>query len=113
VGYMACHAASFCDGRVLIHERSRESLVTFEAHQILLGDKPRILRMGSGMWIMAISAPNGLLIHLMMNGHGELQLDVSVTLEAETRLRYLQQSFFFTAVDGVALDAAYVACGVS
>jgi len=113
VGYMACHAASFFDGRVLIHERSRETLVTLEAHQIFLGDKPRIILVGSGMWIMAISALYGLLIHFMMNRHGELLLDVSVTLEAESRLRYLQQPFFFTAVDGVALDAAYVACGVS
>ena len=113
MGYMACHAASFCDGRVFIHERSRESLVTLEAHQIVLGGKARFLPMGSGMWNMAISALYGLLIHFMMNGHGELLLDFSVTLEAESRLRYLQQSFFFTAVDGVALNAAHVACGVS
>jgi hypothetical protein len=65
------------------------------------------------MWIVAISALYGLLIHFMMNGHGELLLDISVTLKAESRLRYLQQSFFFTAVDSVALDAAYVPCGVS
>ena len=86
--------------------------MTLEARRILSGDIPRILRMGSGMWIVAISAPYELLIYFMMNGHGELLLDISVTLEAETRLRHLQQSFFFTAVDGVALDAAYVACGV-
>ena len=113
MGYMACHAASFSDGRVLIHEWSRESLVALEAHQILLGDMPRLLRMGSGMWIVAISALYGFHIHFMMNGHGELLLDFSVTLEAESRLRYLQQSFFFTAVDGVALNAAHDACGVS
>ena len=113
VGYMACRAPSFCDSLVLIHERSRESLVTLEARQILLGDMPRMLRMGSSMWVVTISALYGLLIHFMMNGHGELLLDGSVTLEAESRLRYLQPSFFFTAVDSVALDAAHVACDVS
>ena len=87
--------------------------MTLEAHQVFLGGNPRLLPMGSGMWKMAISALYGLLIHFMMNGHGELPFDVSVTLEAETGLRYLQQSFFFSAVDGVALDAAYVAGGVS
>jgi hypothetical protein len=110
---MACHAASFCDGWVVIHERSREFPVTLEAHQIVLGAKPRLLPMGGGMWSMAISALHGLAIHFMMNGHGELLLDVSVTLEAEPRLRFLQQSFFSIAVDNVALDAAYVACSVS
>ena len=110
---MAGHAASFCDCRVLIDEWSRESLVTLQARQIVLGDMPRKHRTGSGMWTVAISAFYGLLIHFMMNRQGELLLDVSVTLKAESRLRYLQQSLFLTAVDSVALDAAHVACRVS
>lgn len=113
VGYMACHAASFGDGRVLINERSCKSLVTLEAHQIFLSGRSRLLSIGSGMWNMAIGALYGLLIYFMMNGHGELPFDVSVTLKAETRLRYFQEFFFFTAVDCVTLDAAYVAHSVS
>ena len=62
---------------------------------------------------MAVSALHQSLVHLVMEGHGELRLDVRVALEAQRGLRRLQKGLIIAGVNAMAANAAYIALAVS
>ncbi len=65
------------------------------------------------MHVVAIAAHDQAFVHLVVERHIERRLRVGVALEAERRLRSLQQRFFFLAlVNAVAADTADVRLGV-
>ena len=62
---------------------------------------------------MAIAARDQAFVHLVVERHIERRLSVGVALEAERRLRGLQQTFFFlTLMNAVAADTADIRFGV-
>ena len=61
------------------------------------------------MWIVAVGALHQPFLHLVMERHIELRLDVGVALEAKLRLGYLEQVLRILAgVNTMAVHAAYV-----
>ena len=59
------------------------------------------------MRVVAVGTLHQALFHLVVKGHGELRLDVGVALEAELRLRDLEQVLrIFAGVNAVAAHAA-------
>lgn len=110
---MACGAALDLDHRVIIDPGSGLRLVALDAHRILQGSGLRALLLVCAMGIVAVRALNQSFVHLVMEGHGELWLDVRVALKAKRRLRGLEQVFFLAVVNVVAADAAHIALGMS
>ncbi len=65
------------------------------------------------MHVVAIAARDQAFVHLVVERHIERRLSVGVALEAECRLRNLQQLFFFLALmNAVAAGAADVRSGM-
>ena len=64
------------------------------------------------MHVVAIAAHDQAFVHLVVERHIERRLSVGVALEAERRLRSLQQRFFLALVNAVAADTADVRLGV-
>ena len=65
------------------------------------------------MHVVAIAARDQAFVHLVVERHIERRLSVGVALEAERRLRSLQQLFFFLALmNAVAAGTADVRLGV-
>ena len=65
------------------------------------------------MYVVAIAALDQAFVHLVVERHIERRLSVGVALEAERRLRSLEQRFFFLALmNAVAAGTADVRLGV-
>jgi hypothetical protein len=62
--------------------------------------------------VVTIGALNKSLIHFVVEGHGELRLDIGVALVAKLRLRRFEQVLYPAVVNIVAADAAHIAPGV-
>jgi hypothetical protein len=84
------------------------------ADRIHLRGGPQVLPVERSVRIVTVRALDEAFFHLVMERLVELRLDVGVALEAELRLRYLEQRpCVFCNVNAVASDAAYVAFSVS
>ena len=64
------------------------------------------------MHVVAIAARDQAFVHLVVERHIERRLSVGVALEAERRLRSLQQLFFLALMNAVAAGTADVRLGV-
>ena len=105
-------AFTFYSG-VLEHERSARLSVALSANRIHIGGGLDVVVSEGSMNIMAVAALHQAFIHLVVKGHSELRLDICVALEAELRLRRLQQIRLGIArVYAVATRAAYPGLGM-
>jgi len=98
---------------MLINERTSRFGVALDANGVLLCGGLESLFLESAVRVVAIGALHQPLIHFVMEGHGELRLDVGVALIAESRLGNREQLLLVhTGVNAVASDAAYVTLAV-
>ncbi len=101
------------DRDVFEDERPARFGVAFGADRVLVGRGLHVVGQEGAVHIVAIAARDQAFVHLVVERHIERRLRVSVALEAERRLRSLQQCFFFFAlVNAVAANAADVRPGV-
>ena len=106
-------AAFGLDNVVLIHKRASRFGMALAANSVLLRGGLAALFLKSAVRVVAIRALNQSLVHLVVEGHGKLRLDVGVALEAECRLGSLEQGLVARAgVNAVTADAAYIAVTV-
>ena len=107
-------AAAFrLDRSVLKDEGSSCCYIAFGVHHELPCRRAQRILFQVAMRIVAVCARDQTLFDLVMNGRGELWLDVIVALEAELRLRRLQQMLLFVGrVNVMAADAAHIALAV-
>lgn len=111
---VACSAALGLDHRVLIHKRAGRLRVALGAHRVLLRGTHKALPSKGAVRVVAVGALYQSLFHFVMEGHGELRLDISVALETKLRLSGLEQVLRDArSVNAVAGDAAYIAFSVS
>ena len=111
---VACSAALGLDNRVLVDKRSGRFRMALGADRIHLRGRAQILPAEGSVRVVAVRALNEAFFHLVMERLVELRLDVGVALEAELRLRYLEQrSRVFCKVNAVAADATYIRFAVS
>jgi len=106
--------ASFgLDRGVLKNKRTTLLHVALGADGILIGGGLHIVLAKGAMHIVAILAGNQTFFNLVMEGHGELRLDLGVALEAELGLGGLEQMILlFALVDTVAAQAADIGLGM-
>jgi len=111
---VACRATLGLDDGVFVYKRTGRFSVALGADRIHLRGGSQVLPAKRPMRIMAVSALDQALFHLVMERHVELRLDVGVALEAQLRLRDLEQVILvFAHVNAVATDAAYVGFAMS
>ena len=110
---VAGRAAFGLDDIVLIDKRPGCLGVALGADRIHLRRGTKILLVECAVRIVAVGALHQSFFHLVMEGHVELRLGVGVALEAEFRLRNLQQLLLvFAVMNAVAADAAHVVLAV-
>jgi hypothetical protein len=110
---VASHTPLGLDGDVFIDERPARLGVALGADQVLVGRGLQVVSSEGAVHVVAIAARDQAFVHLVVERHIERRLSVGVALEAELRLRSLQQIFFFLAlVNAVAADTADVRLGV-
>ena len=110
---MACDAAFGFDDWMLIGKRPAFFRVALGADQVHLRRGPEVLLAKCSVGIVAVGALDKPFLHFVMEGHVELRLCVGVALEAEFRLRDLEQLFLvFAAMNAVAAYAAHVVLAV-
>ena len=112
MGSVAAHATFGLHRGVLVDKRPARLRVALGADRILVCGRLQVVIPECSVNVMAIAALHQLFIHLVVEGHIERRLHVRVALEAEVRLRSLQQRLFLAGVNVVAADAAYVGLGV-
>src|SRR5208282_4089393 len=101
------------DRDVLIDERPARLGVALGADRVLVGRGLHVVGSEGAVHVVAIAARDQAFVHLVVERHIERRLSVGVALEAERRLRSLQQVFFFLVlVNAVAADTADVRLGV-
>lgn len=101
------------DRDVFIDERPARLGVALGADQVLVGRGLQVVGSEGAVHVVAVAARDQAFDHLVVERHIERRLSVGVALEAERRLRSLQQLFFFLALmNAVAADTADVRLGV-
>ncbi len=101
------------DRDVFIDERPARLGVAPGADRVLVGRGLHVVGQEGAVHVVAIAARDQAFVHLVVERHIERRLSVGVALEAERRLRNLQQIFFFLAlVNAMAADTADVRLGV-
>ncbi len=101
------------DRDVFINERPARLGVALRADRVLVGRGLHVVGSEGAVHVVAIAAHDQAFVHLVVEWHIERRLSVGVTLEAERRLRSLQQLFFFlTLMNAVAVDTADLRLGV-
>src|ERR1700683_2008990 len=101
------------DRDVFIDERPARLGVALGADRVLVGRGLHVVGSESAVHVVAIAARDQAFVHLVVERHIERRLSVGVALEAERRLRSLQQLFFFLALmNAVAANTADVRLGV-
>lgn len=101
------------DRDVFIDERPARLGVALGADRVLVGRGLHVVGSEGAVHVVAIAARDQAFIHLVVERHIERGLSVGVALEAESRLRNLQQIFFFLALmSAMAADTADVRLGV-
>jgi len=106
---VATDAAFSLDRSVFEDERSADICVALGADGIHIGGGLQIRGQCCAVWVVTIAALNQAFLHLVVEGHGELGLDLCVALEAESRLRRLEQGILLAAVDVVTSEATDIA----
>jgi hypothetical protein len=104
---MACDATLGLDHVVLVDKWACGLGVALGADRILLRARLQALLVERPVGIVAIGALDESLFHFVMEGHVELRPGIGVALEAELRLRNLEQVLLVFA--GVYAMAAYTA----
>ena len=97
---------------MLIDVRPALLHVALGANHVLIDSRSEVVRSESSVRVVAVTATHCTLVHLVVEGHGELRLDVVVALVAERGLRRLKKRLFLAAVNIVATDAADTGLGV-
>src|SRR5580704_2443563 len=101
------------DRDVFIDERPARLGVALGADRVLVGRGLHVVGSEGAMHVVAIAARDQAFVHLVVERHIERRLSVGVALEAERRLRSLQQLFFFfDLMNAVAADTADLRLGV-
>ena len=100
------------DRGVFVDERTANLGVALGADGVLVGRGPHIVGAEGAVRVMTIAALDQAFLHLVVKRHIERRLSLGVALEAEPRLRCLQQFVFRALVDAVAADATDVRLGV-
>ena len=113
VGGVASQTALGLDRDVLKDERPARLSVALGADRVLVGRGLQVFGSEGAVHIVAVAAHHQAFIHFVVEGHAEGRLGVGVALEAERRLRNLEQVIFFLALmKAVATDAADLRLGV-
>jgi len=101
------------DRDVFKDERPARLGMALGADRVLVGRGLQVVGSESAVHVVAIAARDQAFVHFVVERHIERRLNVGVALEAESRLRSLQQRFFFFALmNAVAADTADVRLGV-
>src|SRR6202161_3618846 len=110
---MASHTPLGLDRDVFIDERPSRLGVALGADCVLVGRRPHVVGSEGAVHVVTIAARDQAFVHLVVERHIERRLSVGVALEAERRLRSLQQRFFFLALmSAVAANTADLRLGV-
>jgi hypothetical protein len=110
---VAPHTPLGLDRDVFKDERPARLGVALGADRVLVGRGLHVVGSKGAVHVVAIAARDQAFVHLVVERHIERRLSVGVALEAERRLRSLQQMFFFLALmNAVAAGAADVRLGV-
>ena len=97
------------DRRVLEHEGSARFRVALGADRVLIGRGFQVRAVERPVRIVAVIAAHHAFVHRVMERHVEARFLIGVALEAQLRLRRLQQrDFSLRRVDAVAAGAANV-----
>jgi len=98
---------------MLIDKRTCRFGVALDADGIALGSRMQTLCLEGSMRIMAIAAFHQAFVHLVVEGLGEIRLDICVAPVAQRWLGCLEQVLLFALyVNPVAIEAAYVCLSV-
>ncbi len=100
------------DRDVFIDERPARLGVALGADHVLVGRGLQVVGPEGAVHVVAIAAHDQAFVHLVVERHIERRLSVGVALEAERRLRSLQQLFFLAMMNAVAAGTADVRLGV-
>ena len=100
------------DRSVFIDERPARLGVALGADRVLVGRGLHVVGSEGAVHVVAIAARDQAFVHLVVERHIERRLSVGVALEAERRLRSLQQLFFLAVMNAVATDTADLRLGV-
>ena len=110
---VASHTPFGLDRDVFIDERPARLGVALGADRVLVGRRLHVVGSEGAVHVVAIATRDQAFVHLVVERHIERRLRVGVALEAERRLRSLQQLFFFLAVmNAVAANTADLRPGV-
>ena len=110
---MASQTPLGLDRDVFKDERPARLGVALGADRVLVGRGLQVVGAEGAVHVVAVAARDQAFVHLVVERHIECRLGVGVALEAELRLRNLQQVFFFVALmNAVAADTADVRPGV-
>ena len=91
---------------MLVDPRSALLHVALGANRVLIDSRSEVVRPEGSVGVVAVTALHRTLVHLVVEGHGELRFHVVVALEAKRGLRRFEQRVFLAAVNTVATDAA-------
>ena len=101
------------DRDVFIDERPARLGVALGTDRVLVGRGLHVVGSEGAVHVVAIAARDQAFVHFVVERHIERRLRVGVALEAERRLRSLQQLFFFLALmNAVAANTAELRLGV-
>jgi hypothetical protein len=100
------------DRDVFKDERPARLAVALGADRVLVGRGPHVVGSEGAVHVVAIAARDQAFVHLVVERHIERWLRVGVALEAERRLRSLQQRFFLALMNAVAAGTADLRLGV-
>src|ERR1035437_509957 len=110
---VAARASLALDHCMLKHPGAACLRVALGADHVLVSCGPHIVRVERAVSVVAVGALHQAFVHLVMEWHAELRLDVGVALVAKLRLRGLQQFLFGVArVHAMATRATYAALGM-
>ena len=94
---VARNAAFRTDRCVFKYKRPAYIGVAFGAYCVLISGRFQIVRIECAVGIVAVAALHQSLIHLVVEGHAKCRFRIGVALEAEIRLRSLEQLFLLLA----------------
>jgi hypothetical protein len=103
---MARRAALHFHYRMFIYERSRSLDMALRANCILSCSVPKLFSLERSVRIVAVGTLHQPLVNLVVEGHGELRLNIGVALEAKLWLGHFEQVLrLLTRVNAVTAHA--------
>ena len=112
VGRVARTATLGLHRSMLVYKRPTNIGVALGADCVLVGRRFQVAVTECAVYVVAVVARNQAFIDLVVERHVERRLSVGVALEAERRLRSLQQLLFLALMNAMAADTADVGLGV-